>query len=90
LNRTLTRLNSELADCPPAETMLVRWTCQQVLQALGDERAAPMLEPLHADVQATAALRTDAADRERLTQAIPNFRDIVAAYAGRGGQGIGP
>jgi hypothetical protein len=24
---------------------------------------------------------TDAADRDRLIQAIPNFRDIVAAYA---------
>jgi len=43
-----------------------------------------MLEQLHADVQATAAQSTDAADRERLIKAIPDFRDIVAAYGQRG------
>jgi hypothetical protein len=58
-----------------------------VLAALGDERAGPLLAQLHVDVQATAAERTDAGDRERLIQAIPSFRDIVAAHAGRGGQG---
>ncbi len=84
LNQTLARLNSELADCPPAELIPVRWTCHQVLQALGDERAMPLLEQLHADVLATAAERTDAADRDRLIQAIPTFRDIVAAYERRG------
>ena len=45
-----------------------------------------MLEQLHADVQATAAQRTNAADGERLIRAIQDFRDIVAAYAGRHGQ----
>jgi class 3 adenylate cyclase len=84
LNESLALLNSELADCPPAETIPVRWTCHQVLQPLGDGRAMPMLEQLHADVQATAAERTDAADRDRLIQAIADFRDIVAAYGRRG------
>ncbi|MBC7732342.1 MAG: hypothetical protein H7306_10630, partial [Bacteriovorax sp.] len=44
----------------------------------------------HADVQATAAERTDAADRERLIQTIPDFRDIVAAWAQRSGQANPP
>jgi hypothetical protein len=43
-----------------------------------------MLEQLHVDVQATVAERTDAADRDRLIQATPDFRDIVAAYGRRG------
>ncbi len=90
LDAVLVRLHSELADYPPNETIALRWRCQQVLQALGDERAMPMLEQLHADVQATAAQRTDADDRDRLIQAIPDFRDIVAAYAARDGQDSAP
>ena len=86
LNATLDRLQRELADCRAHETIDLRWNCQRALVALGDERAGPLLEQLHADVLATAAERTDATDRERLIQAIPTFRDIVAAYAGRGGQ----
>ena len=87
VNATLDRLQRDLADSPAFETIVLRWFCHQVLVALGDERAGPLLEQLHADVQATAAERTDAADRDRLIQAIPNFRDIVAAYAERGGRG---
>ncbi|MBC7469711.1 MAG: hypothetical protein H7322_10335, partial [Ramlibacter sp.] len=90
LDAVLVRLRGEMAEYPANETIALRWRCHQVLQALSDERAAPMLKQLHADVQATAAERTDAADRERLIQTIPDFRDIVAAYAGRGGQGSAP
>ena len=46
---------------------------------MGDMRAVPLLEALNADVQARAAELTDAADRERLIQAPPAFRDISAA-----------
>jgi len=67
------------ADESPAIDLM--WSCQQVLAAVGDPRAGPMLEQLHADVQAKAAQRTDATDRERLIQAIPDFRDIVAAWS---------
>jgi hypothetical protein len=83
LERTLAQLHSELGHCAARETVIARWTCQQVMQGLGDERAAPALEQLFADVQACAAESTDAADRERLIQALPVFRDIVAAYARR-------
>ena len=62
----------------------MRWDCQQVLDAVGDARAAVLLEQLHADVQARAIELTDAADRERLIQALPVFRDIVAAHRRRG------
>ena len=64
-----------------ASDMQARWRCQQVLQSLGDERATPLLEQLHANVQATAAQRTDADDRDRLIHAIPTFRAIVAAWS---------
>jgi tetratricopeptide (TPR) repeat protein len=72
-------------DARPAhEDIEPRWACQQVLQALGDARAAPMLEQLFADVQASAVEMTDATDRERLIQASPVYRDIVASFALRG------
>jgi tetratricopeptide (TPR) repeat protein len=77
------------ANLPASATILLRWTCQQVLDKLGDRRNEPVLAQLHADIQRRAAELTDAADRERLIQAIPTFRAIAAAYAGRGGQGSG-
>ncbi len=83
LDKVLHRLHSELADYPAHETIDLRWTCQQVLEALGDARAAAMLEQLHADVQARAAEVTDVADRDRLIQAIAAFREVVAAYRRR-------
>jgi HEAT repeat protein len=81
VNALLEQLRGGLADRPVNETIGLRWRCQQVLDALGDERAAALLERLHADVLATAAERTDAADRNRPIQAIPTFRDIVAAWS---------
>ena len=86
LNATLDRLQRERADCPANETIDLRWACHQVMEALGDQRAGPMLEQLHADVQARATEVTTAADRERLIQSIPTLRAIVAAYGQRGGQ----
>jgi class 3 adenylate cyclase len=80
LNHTLGRLKSDLADYPACETIELRWTCQQALQALGDGRAAPLLEQLFTDVQARASEVTDASDRDRLIQAKPEFRAIVAAH----------
>jgi tetratricopeptide (TPR) repeat protein len=82
LNQTLARLHQDLGHCAAHETLSLRWDCQQALQALADERAAPALEQLFADVLACAAERTDADDRERLIQALPLFRAIVAAHAG--------
>jgi class 3 adenylate cyclase/tetratricopeptide (TPR) repeat protein len=83
LNATLDRLQHELAEYAAEQTMQLRWHCHQVLVALGDERAGPLLEQLHADVQARASEVTTTADRERLIQAIPKFRDIVAAHGQR-------
>jgi len=80
----LERLDSDLAGRATHETIELRWTCQRVLDALGDARAAPLLAPLVADVQARANELTDAADRERLIQALPVFRGIVAAHEQRG------
>ena len=85
LNQTLARMDSEMSGYPALETMGTRWACQQALHALGDARAWPLLEQLHADVQAHAAEITDAADCERLIQATPISRAIVAAFS-RGSQ----
>ena len=79
----LDRLAGELVERPAHETIDMRWDCQQVLDAAGDARAAVLLEQLHADVQARAIELTDAADRERPIQALPVFRDIVAAHRRR-------
>ena len=43
-----------------------------------------MLERLFVDVHACATEVTDTTDRERLIQALPVFRDIVAAHGRRG------
>ena len=78
VNGLLDRLSTD--GRPAYETIEPRWACQQVLQALGDARAAAMLEQLFADVQASAAEMTDAADRPRLIQALPDYRAIVATH----------
>ncbi|MCE2915182.1 MAG: hypothetical protein LW768_06455, partial [Rubrivivax sp.] len=79
----LGRLQGDLAGRPAWATIEIRWACQAVLDALGDMPATGLLERLHSDVQARVAELTDAADHERLIQAIPAFRDIVAAYGRR-------
>jgi class 3 adenylate cyclase/tetratricopeptide (TPR) repeat protein len=79
----LARLDGNLVGRLAHETIELRWICQQVLHAAGDVRASRLLDELHADVQARATELTDAADRERLIQAITTFRDIVAAYGRR-------
>ena len=84
MNVLLDPLNGDLAGRPAHATLALRWTCQQVFDALGDARAAPLLERLFTDVQARATELTDAADRERLIQALPVFRAIVAACPQRG------
>jgi class 3 adenylate cyclase/tetratricopeptide (TPR) repeat protein len=68
------------AELPAHETIAWRWACQQVLARAGDERAAPLLEQLFVDVQARAAVLTDAADRERLIHSRPVFRAVAAAH----------
>jgi hypothetical protein len=74
-------LGTDLAGRAAHQTIGLRWTCQQVLDALGDPRAEAMLEQLHTDVQAHAAALTDAADCQRLIQAQRAYRDIVAAWS---------
>lgn len=84
VNALLERLlDGDLAECPAHETIELRWPCQQVLEALADTRAAAMLEQLVADVRARAAALTVAADHERLIQARPVFRGIIAAHGRR-------
>ncbi len=80
LNATLDQQQHALADWPASETIALRWRCHQVMVALHDPRAGPLLDQLFADVQAHATLITDAADRPRLIQALPNYRAIVAAH----------
>jgi tetratricopeptide (TPR) repeat protein len=90
IDRLVARMARDLAGVPGYETLGLRWACQQVLAALGDGRAAALLEQLHADVQARATVLTDAADRDRLIQAVPAFRAIVAAHGRRGEPAAAP
>lgn len=80
----LERLDAEFAERPAHETIETRWPCQQVLEALGDARAARMLQQLFAEVHARATELTHEADRDRLIQALPVFRSSVAAQQRRG------
>lgn len=78
------QLLAALACQTPADeahaTIEVRAVCQLVLDALADARATPLLVQVHSDMLARAAQLTDAADRDRLIQALPVFRDVAAAY----------
>jgi len=56
---------------PRHETIILRWICQQVLEALADARAAPLLQQWFVDVQARATAMTDAANRDHPIQAQP-------------------
>ena len=85
VNQVLDCLQRELAEYPADNLINMRWTSQRVLEALGDPRAGPLLEQLYTDVQALATAMTDVEDRDRLIQATPDYRNIVAAYAQRGG-----
>jgi len=84
VNAQMAQLQGEWAQETADVTLHLRWICQQVLEAAGDARAAPLLRQLFVDVQARAAELTDASDRDRLIQALPVFRDIVAAHGRRG------
>ena len=81
LEPVLATLGGELAGLPAHATIDLRQTCQQVLAAVGDARATPMLARLFADLQSRVAQLTDADDRDRLIQAVPVFRGIAAAHA---------
>jgi class 3 adenylate cyclase/tetratricopeptide (TPR) repeat protein len=61
-------------------TITLRAGCWQLLDALCDGRAAALLEPLFADVESRVEMLTRADDRDRLVQAIPEFRLVVDAY----------
>lgn len=80
LDATLDRMRDTLAQAPAIETLDMRWACHQVMRALDDARAKPLLDQLLADVQARATAVTDAADHDRLIAAIPLFGAIVAAH----------
>jgi class 3 adenylate cyclase/tetratricopeptide (TPR) repeat protein len=84
VNAVLARLGSDQAETPAHATIELRWTCRQVLDALGDAGATPMLEQLSVDLQARSAqLAPDKAERARLIQAMPVFRSIMAAHGVR-------
>ena len=55
VDEALRSLNVELTFEGPLRTVRVHWSSHYVLVALGDARAAALLEQLHADVQADVA-----------------------------------
>lgn len=88
VDRLLQRLASELASHPAHETIDLRWTCHQVLSAAGDARAADLLARVAADVQDRAAVMTHESDLQRLIEAQPVFRAVMAAHARRDGVSV--
>jgi class 3 adenylate cyclase/tetratricopeptide (TPR) repeat protein len=88
VDRLLQRLATELASRPAHETIDLRWTCHQVLAAADDARAADQLARMAADVQDRAAVMTDESDRQRLIDAQPVFRAVMAAHARGGGMSV--
>ena len=85
VNAALDQLQlQELATYPAKETLELRWLSYQVLAALDDARGAPLLDQLQVDVLARAGEVTETADQDRLIQATPVYRAIVAAHQRRG------
>ena len=73
-------LKTDVPRARAADTSAVRWDCQRVYALIGDPRAQPLLEQLHADVQAELASLPEAAERERLLQDHAYYGEIVAAF----------
>jgi hypothetical protein len=67
---------------------LIQLTCYEVLSRVGDPSAAALLADAHAELMASAARIPDVALRQTFLNAVPEHRDIVAAWnsgaAGRG------
>ena len=61
-------------------TRLIQLTCYQVLAGCKDSRADAMLERVHTSLQERAATITDPRLRERFLTAVPENREIVAAW----------
>ena len=80
MDEALGSLSVELTYAGLLRTVRVRWSSHNVLVALGDARAAALLEQLHADVQADVAALVAPADRDRLIQSRPAYREIVETY----------
>ena len=80
VDEALGSLSVELTYAGPLRTVRVRWSSHNVLVALGDARAAALLEQLHADVQADVAALVAPADGDRLIQSRPAYREIVETY----------
>ncbi len=81
IDAVLKRFGADFLGRPAHDTLDLRWCCLQVLEALGDDRAAGLLERLHHDMMVRAAALAPETDRERLIDALPIFRQIKAAHA---------
>ena len=88
-NRALQALADGVSLTGTGEEMRVRLLCFEVLDAAGDERAAPHLAALHADLQTTAAHIANEATRRQLLGNVDTHRAIVAAWAARQGAAAG-
>jgi tetratricopeptide (TPR) repeat protein len=83
VDEVLAALEGELAQVGASETMAVRFMCHQVLEPLGDARAAGLVERVHADLHAKLSSLPDSAERERAIAASSTYSGIVAAYRRR-------
>ncbi|HUM72465.1 MAG TPA: hypothetical protein PLK31_26875, partial [Chloroflexota bacterium] len=63
------------------EPVLVYLTCYQVLVALGDERAAAVLQAGHDFLQQRAFYLQDDAQRQQFLDGVAAHRELETAYA---------
>ncbi len=63
------------------EPFRIYLTCYHVLQATGDDRAAPLIERAYQRLQQLAALITDKTLRHSYLHHVPTHRALVAAFA---------
>jgi hypothetical protein len=76
----LAALDGPLAQVSASETLGLRFTCQEILENLGDALAARLIEQVNADLHAKLSHLADTAERERVIAASSTYSDIVAAY----------
>jgi predicted ATPase/class 3 adenylate cyclase len=76
----LSRLERDVTLEGTLGTRLIQLTCYQVLAGCKDSRAGAVLERVHASLQERAATITDPRLRERFLTAVPENREIVAAW----------
>lgn len=83
VERALRSLADGVSLAGSGEELRVRWLVFKVLDAVGDARAGPQLDALHADLQEKASRIADPATRQLFLDVPGSSREIVGAWQAR-------